>query len=469
MSAPPSFGSFPSVSDQPQPSFSSFPEPPSKPAEFSKREHKKDRSSKRSSKDAEDSSRKKRKHYESSSSRASTSRSDSYSAPRPSSSKHAQDALQYQLTVYPRRGKATSSTSIISDTQGDPDFSRYGSLSSAEVPRFFRIGSGNVLGAPLGLRIMKAHQGKRKALVLLPSNQARLDRYIDKHQARKLSAKDRKVYQLLPGQERSRDAREADAAAALEAKSSFIGLLDEDIPSPPDPLAEPDFRQLDGPLSASESDSDSDHEAEGHPDSVLGRAASYLDRLTFKNAELSSHVHSHPQDVQAWLDFVHHQDVFLSNTRAEFGHDLTTGAQGSRTTKRRTRDREERKAIAETKLDILDKALSKNKGDVELIRERLTTGEAIWTVQELSKEWNRALKKVEGEPEGQVLWRDWVFWRSRDARNFQGNATAYEAACEALKHLRSTNQCLEVFDKAVRCLKQAGMPLPLFFSRPSRC
>lgn len=462
MSEPPTFGSFPSADTQPQPSFNSFPafqhdRPP-------QRDSRKD---KHRSRDDQESSNhrhahKKRKH-ESKSDRPKERHAAATSPARPSPSHHSTKSpavllLEGQLTVYPRRSRPTSSTPITSDTAGDPDFTRYGYLSSSDVPKFRRLGAGHVLGAAPGLRIMKAQQGSRRALTLLPSNQASLSRYTDRSQARKLLARTTKIYQLIPNKVPPPDTE----FASSSTQAPIVRLLDEDLVDrqPQDPLVEPEYRDLGDAPSASGSDSD-DGSEEDDPNnpSVLGKGRSYLDQLTLTNANRSAQVRADPQDVQAWLDFVAHQDVFLSNTRADFGLESdqtgSTAAGASRSGKRASREREERRAIAETKLDILAKALSKNKDAVDLVRERLRVGQVLWTAPELHKEWDRALRKADQGPSN-VLWKDWVDWRASDARGFTVKDSLVQAAEEALRHLNSFQHRLSVFDKVVRCLRASG-------------
>lgn len=496
MAQPPSFSSFPGGSSssnsnstgegptrqqqqQPQ-SFSSFPQSThSKRKRDESAKSKSSSSSKRDKESTRHNSDKKRKHESHQLDRDqrrsrpeshSTSTSSKDTRSRPSSHKNTTaqplskpSLLQTQLAVYPRRPAATSSTTIISDTAGDPDFTRYGALNASDVPRFRRTGAGRVLGAPVGLRIIKTQRGSKRLLTLLPPNQARRSRYTDQNRIESVSGKHSKVYQLLPGASRTQASIPEDQLC----QAPFIHLLEEDIEKPPDPLADPDYRDLGndpnaGDDASSSSEADSDHldgqpEDDRHISSVLGQGRSYLDQLTLKNAELSAQVREQPQDIQAWLDFVAHQDVFLSNTRADFALQLDRTAAASSSAHRKSRrKREERRAIAETKLDILAKALSKNKDAADLVRARLRVGEVVWTEEELSKEWERALRKAGFESDNNVLWQDWVAWRTREARAFRVRDEPVDAAQKAIANLKSFPHRLGVFDQTVRCLRSAG-------------
>lgn len=434
MSQPPSFTSFPrsqpSTSHQQQPSFASFPGPNSSSRPRKHKSHEQL---------VDESSRKKRKHQHQHQHHSAKDRSSSNKTSPAQVKRH--EALALQLTVYPRRSSATSTQSIISDTAGDPDFSRYGSLQTSQVPKFRRAGAGRVLGASTGLRIIKSERASRKTLTLLPPNQAHLSRYIDRRNVSKLLDKKRKLYQLLPGQDTSKG----------KPYAPFIALLEEDMPPEIDSLDEPEYRHTEAPPSASGSDSGS--EVDNDRPSILGRGVSYLDKLTSRNAELSAATRERPYDIHAWLDFVAHQDVFLSNTRADFD---TQPEGANRSARRIHKERVERRAISETKLDILDKALKLNRSATQLVRERLKIGEDIWTVDELGKEWERSLRKTTMDEENNALWMHWFEWKARDARGFTIRDVLQPAAQEALQNLRSFDHQLHVFDKTMRALRAAG-------------
>ena len=121
-------------------------------------------------------------------------------------------------------------------------------------------------------------------------------------------------------------------------------------------------------------------------------------------------------------------------------------------TQKRVVEREERRAIADGKLAILDKALllcRNESGLRELAKERLKVGEEVWEMDELQREWRRAAKRDPG------LTKDWLEWFGRDGRLFKMR-TGYLRAVEGCLHEMNVHDQFDTFDRSVRMLRDAG-------------
>lgn len=115
-------------------------------------------------------------------------------------------------------------------------------------------------------------------------------------------------------------------------------------------------------------------------------------------------------------------------------------------------ERDERRAIADGKLAILDKALllcRNESGLRELAKERLKVGEEVWEMDELQREWRKAVKRDSG------LTKDWLEWFGRDGRLFKMR-TGYSRAVEGCLHEMEVHDQFDTFDRSVRMLRDAG-------------
>lgn len=292
-----------------------------------------------------------------------------------------------------------------------------------------------------------------KDLVLLPRNQHALARYTDKAYRWKLQAKDVQILRLLP----------SDQVTTQLDKDAFISLLKDDLSSSEDEktkssgqMEDPAYRRLTGPKSRSPtpSSSSSSDEDELSRDAREGRT--FYDNVTQKNQALSTYVRAHPEDVKGWLEFVNFQDQNVAFARAQSDHQKKK--EGSMpgiaiSTQRKVIEREERRAIADGKLAILDKALllcRSEAGVRQLMLERLRVAEEVYEMDDLAREWRKAVKK---DADLKSAWLDWM---SRDARLFK-TRSGYVSSLEATLPHMNVQDRLDQFDKAVRLLRAAGM------------
>lgn len=350
----------------------------------------------------------------------------------------------------PKRLKATDAFPIVIHAQPDHNNLRYGSLHAGDLSRFSRSGQGRVLGLHPSLRIVRSQQGSHRDIAVLPRSQHRLARYTDKNSSWRILRNDVKLQTIYP-EERATHIR----------PDVFIGLLEEDlIESDVERSAiDPDYRDLgEARRLHSPSASGSDHEDEpidDFPDSSKG--VTTAERIAQRNTELSALCQREPWKPENWLAFVHFQDEYLASSRASFQSGRTLG------------ENEERRAIADGKLSILDEAIEVNKrssGVLDLVKERLRFGEIVWTRSEIQQEWKRALKKYASDDRyDQNLLVDFLLWRKRDGGSFKIRTDYLPQVSKALRAPGlSPLDKVDVFSHSAEVMRQAGVLCLLTFS-----
>jgi tetratricopeptide (TPR) repeat protein len=132
-----------------------------------------------------------------------------------------------------------------------------------------------------------------------------------------------------------------------------------------------------------------------------------------RHVQLSRRVDEEPANVDAWLALVQHQDLFL----AQDADGLS-----------RTSSNAQKRAVADVKLSIYEKALSKTKGHPlqdRLVSGMMTEGSKVWESQKLAKEWRSVLK---GYPSSLGLWVRYLNFRQTNFGTF-----TYENCLEVFK------------------------------------
>lgn len=124
---------------------------------------------------------------------------------------------------------------------------------------------------------------------------------------------------------------------------------------------------------------------------------------------------------------------------------------------------EAKRATAESKLAILEKALTATRAASvpasernKLVLERLRVGELIWDKAELKKEWRRAIDRAGAGVDGNEIFAAHVDWLARTGSSFTLLTGFVPAAEKSLQALVGVEAKLDMFDKVVRVLRGAG-------------
>jgi hypothetical protein len=309
--------------------------------------------------------------------------------------KHNQEVLRLRTTsskVAPQAvlGSGNDIPGFIEDREGDQYNVTYGSVHRYSIPRYRTAGHRRVVGLGRTHKIIQNSDGNTRILSEDPIDsgvrlkvQSLLLGNVDGKQApiqvvpessntqRRLVELQRDFLSLSAHGSRKR--------RRLEALESFHTVshghsqeperrsADRELLSRRRALSEPGTDTSDSNISSSSSEDDSFEQFRKNARQQ-------------KTVELSRAVHDRPQDIEAWLALIKHQDSVL---------DTGDGATKAPTSA-------EKYGLADVKISIYETALSKNASNPE--RDRLVTGlmeegSKIWDSKKLANQWRVILKE----------------------------------------------------------------------------
>ncbi|KAK7991144.1 hypothetical protein PG990_015424 [Apiospora arundinis] len=373
------------------PTFSSFKpkiEPP--PAKDATPENTKDKDS--SSQPKEESKSRSHRHGNSSrSSRHEHARSD-YKR-----SRHDRSPPRESHLDLPRRSAAGPSSeaatgdNFIVDKRGDPLIRRYGGNNRYDVPAYRRYGRGRILGADGFIRIEQL--GSRDEFTLRGfyegggsalntgrkhplANSGRANAQIVRVRAeRAVTYTGAEDFLPLGGSSKKRKRPESDDDGG--ASSGEEG---------------PSYRSIHGKSKPHEF-SDSDEEYGSDADESRGRDLD--DPIKARTVQLSERVRHHPEDIEAWLALVEHQDTLLHVRERD----------SQRPTQAEIR------SFADIKLSMLEKALphcTLPEQRETLILHTMAEGAKIWDSKALAKRWEDVVRE---QSSSFAIWKAYVDFR----------------------------------------------------------
>ncbi|KAG9037742.1 hypothetical protein FS837_001394 [Tulasnella sp. UAMH 9824] len=273
------------------------------------------------------------------------------------------------------------------DRKGDPGNLRYGRQSSQSVPKYRRLGYGEVLGFPAGWKLVP---GGTPEVVLRGRKQS--SRYTSSRIAAQLKAGPSRRLVIPP------------QPLVTAATEDFIAL----------PALRSKARETGGPrpITSFEQAEQGDQDSDGSSSSLsISEDEEQDDEYTVPSdptptatSQLTSTVKSNPTSIESWLELVEHS-VSTSPTP---------------------------ESKADVALSIVQKALSAhptNKFHPILLARYLRSGSLVWTSAKLEEEWNRALDGVSKEgralEETADLWMEWIGWRIK-VKGVEGSEEAAE-------------------------------------------
>ncbi|CAN8097204.1 unnamed protein product [Discula destructiva] len=254
------------------------------------------------------------------------------------------------------------------DKRGDPMIVRYGSNERSKVPSYRRYGAGTLLGANGRLRFL--YDGSKELFSLGNKTGEGPSVFHDRALMSKAARQRTRVFRLRPESSQQQ-------AQAVEDEPDFLPLSDSRIVKKGTHEASgdeaPNYRSIQGKAKARDF-VDSDLES---ADTSASDAEAELDALNptkQRSVELSRQVKDHPEDVEAWLEFVDIQEPLLRLNQDVYPD--------------RTND--EAKGLASIRLALLEEALphATSEADKETLFLRLMReGAKVWSSKVLSKRW----------------------------------------------------------------------------------
>ncbi len=285
---------------------------------------------------------------------------------------------------------------FVLDKRGDSLVRRYGTNDRRNVPEYRRIGSGRILGADGFMRIERV--GNHDEFFIRGF-----------HEGRSVLGGDRKSLLARAGRDKSLVVRvRKDGSQMATGDEDFLPLRpakrrkrDGGLPEELSGEEGPSYRSIHGKAKPHEhSESDEDYSTDSSTGSNWRDAD---DPAKAKSIELSRRVREHPEDIEAWLQLVDHQDVLLG----------TVSSVGRRPTL------SEVKSYADIKLNMLEQAMSHVTTDsqrVVLQSRIMREGAKIWDHKNLGKRWKDVMQK-HGSDFG--LWRAYMNYRQTTLSDFQ--------------------------------------------------
>ena len=291
------------------------------------------------------------------------------------------------LVEDPGAGKGNSKLFAV-DRVGDPDNLTFGALHRYATPSYLRLGAGNVLGSSQwqkidrslsnekGLILSYREYGpsKRRERPSLWNSSGNSTRELKiRPQANQLLDVDATLDFVSLSAARRTKRRRGNDGSSLDSDSS--SLEDSEHYGSVEGKAKLNHKPADHDLMFNDALS-ADDQGE--------RRVSIDESAQDKRAELSRRIEADPGNYGSWLDLINNQDDILK---------------ASRTSKRGELTNAERRANADVKLSILQKALEKvtdSEGRENLLLGMIDQAAQVWTSEKLSSELKSRLQKSPG-------------------------------------------------------------------------
>jgi hypothetical protein len=303
----------------------------------------------------------------------------------------AEERLPLQITT------SDSRELFVEDRRGDVQNLVYGSIHRYSIPAFHRIGAGNVLGAKPGLKIER-NPAEDIGIIL----NDRRDERKGEREKYAFARNEKKAPRLL------RIRPDLVEEAAVADNLDFIAFRNPRprkrarLGSESDYSSDEDrrhYRSIEGKAKAvTESLEEGLEWASGSDssDPESGRTIKFDEALRKKNVRLSRKVDEHPEDIEAWIALIDHQESLLG--WADEGRRKITTA--------------ERRSTADIKLHMYEKALTKAASTLAN-RERLllglmAEGAKIWDFKTQSERWEQV---SQDNLDSVLLWKQYLDFR----------------------------------------------------------
>lgn len=268
-----------------------------------------------------------------------------------------------------------SSKLYFSDRRGDADVLRYGTFNRSDVPAYRRVGYGHVLGLSLDQKIDRERSSPGK-IYITPATRRRQERLLTgkrapKDGSRMLRVVKQEVEQHLQKQQdfipvssnRKRQQDSGDESDELTPELDYRGI-ERDVHEPLDP--------------------DTQYDSGVEYSSLVAEP-------TKRNSELVRITRESPQNLQAWLNFIEHQEAMLGVDRSELNETL-------------------RQRLADARIPIYEEALKKVlPGDhIRLYQGLLREAQRSWNGAKLVTKFEEVLVKYPASGELWLMYLDFV-------------------------------------------------------------
>ena len=292
------------------------------------------------------------------------------------------------LVEDPGAGKGNAKLFAV-DRVGDPDNLTFGALHPYATPSYLRLGAGNVLGSSQGQKIDRSLSNEKGLILSYRENGP--SKRGERPSLWMSSGNSTRELKIRPQVNHSPDVGATLDFVALSAaritkrrRVNDGSSLDSDSSSLED---SEHYRSIEGKAKSNHKPADHDlmfNDDAPSADDQGERRVSIDESAQDRRVELSRRTEADPGNYSAWLDLIKNQDDILK---------------ASRTSKRGELTNAERRANADIKLSIYQKALEKvtdSEGRENLILGMVDQAAQVWTSEKLSSELKGLLQKNPG-------------------------------------------------------------------------
>ncbi|VUC32225.1 unnamed protein product [Clonostachys rosea] len=307
--------------------------------------------------------------------------------------------LTKKAAPQPSQTQQIKSDVFFFDTKGDPLIYRYGRLDRYQIPRYYRYGSGKVLGTSGRLVIHRELAGDTFSL-RMPGEGPAL--YRERDGLRSKVSRPKRQPMILRPYKHAKPEDEADDGyiAVVKPRNRKHAPAETDSEDSDDDQ-KLSYRSIEGKakvkeLTDSESSDGSNSEDEALP-------LEQTNPLKWRSIQLSRQVKDHPENIAAWLELVDHQDALLKAGES-LDHEILEN---------------ETKSFTEIKVSMLESALThaKRPSDGNIVLNRLMReGVKVWTGKTAMKRW----AELQGETQEDFeLWKTHLDFAMSNISSFQ--------------------------------------------------
>ncbi|OJD30745.1 uncharacterized protein BKCO1_560005 [Diplodia corticola] len=282
----------------------------------------------------------------------------------------------------PRKQPVNEDVIYVIDRKGDLANLQYGRLHQYSVPPYYRAGAGSVLGLPSDAKIDRFASDDRTIVIDPRRRRGGSERQL---LSKRTSGKEAPILRVI----RPTD---ADAAGELNPNQDFIPIRSlkrkRGSESPEPEASRVDYRSIEGKAKPSNQPDDSDLEY-ASDDMDAGSHTDFFSETKERNVLLTRRVQDHPNDLQAWLDLVEHQESMLRIGSSDTHRQLKSS---------------ELHALASLRFDIYQRALK------ALQSERLVVGlmEESSRIHQREEHFSRWKQALSDNRESTTLWMKYL-------------------------------------------------------------
>ncbi|GKT53451.1 hypothetical protein ColTof4_05633 [Colletotrichum tofieldiae] len=319
---------------------------------------------------------------------------------RKSSHSHSQELAVVEKANVPKvlDEKAAESVFFFFDKKGDPLIRRYGGNDRSRVPIYRRGYQGRVLGSD-GYIFIHRDGPQERFSIRLPGEGSSTSRDRVLFQSKVHRAKPKRIrLRNGPNGDKPCDAEEDFVPLSTSVKRRRTEGRCEGPESSGD--ERPSYRSIEGKAKAHEfSDSDIDPDSDSQDEIDLD-----VDNpLKQRSIQLSRQVKEHPENIEAWLELIKHQDILL-NAGQSLDREVTES---------------EVHSFAEIKISMFESALAQAKkpeDEERLLLGLMLEGSKVWSTSKLDSRWEEVAKKHDSSF---CLWRSRVDHKLTSLSTFQ--------------------------------------------------